>query len=58
MHFFKHGFYSYTKKNNGSLNHSSIIAKYWVACVLVYYNKCKMKIVSNDFNILKWMFQI
>jgi hypothetical protein len=36
-----------------ALNHSSIIAKYWVACGLVYYNKCKMQFVSNDFNILK-----
>jgi hypothetical protein len=36
-----------------SLNHSSIISIYWVACVLVYYNKCKMQFVSNDFNILK-----
>ncbi len=36
-----------------SLNHSSIITKYWVAYVLVYYNKCKMQFVSNDFNILK-----
>ncbi len=36
-----------------SLNHSSIIVKYWVACVLVYYNKCKMQFMSNDFNILK-----
>ncbi len=36
-----------------ALNHSSIIAKYWVACVLVYYNKCKMQFVSNGFNILK-----
>jgi len=35
-----------------SLKHSSIIAKYWVACVIVY-NKCKMQFVSNDFNILK-----
>jgi hypothetical protein len=25
-----------------SLNYSSIIVKYWVACVLIYYNKCKM----------------
>jgi len=25
-----------------SLNHSSIITKYWVACIIVYYNKCKM----------------
>jgi hypothetical protein len=36
-----------------SLNHSSIITKYWVAYVLVYYNKCKIQFVSNDFNILK-----
>jgi hypothetical protein len=36
-----------------SLNHSSIIAKYWIAHVLIYYNKCKMQFVSNDFNILK-----
>ncbi len=36
-----------------SLNHSSINAKYWVACVLIYYNKCKMQFVSNGFNILK-----
>ncbi len=36
-----------------SLNHSNIITKYWVTCVLVYYNKWKMQFVSNDFNILK-----
>jgi hypothetical protein len=36
-----------------SLNHSNIIVKYWVACVLIYYNKCKMQFVSNVFNILK-----
>jgi hypothetical protein len=36
-----------------SLNHSNIIAKYWVACVLIYYNKWKMQFVNNDFNILK-----
>ncbi len=36
-----------------TLNHSSIIAKYWIANVLIYYNKCKMQIVNNDFNILK-----
>ncbi len=36
-----------------SLNYSNIIAKYWVACVLIYYNKCKMQFVNNDFNILK-----
>jgi hypothetical protein len=27
--------------------------KHWVACVLIYYNKSKMKFVSNGFNILK-----
>jgi hypothetical protein len=36
-----------------SLNHSGIIVKYWVACVLVYYNKCKMQFMSNGLNILK-----
>ncbi len=36
-----------------SLNHLSIIAKYWVTCVLVYHNKCKMQFVSNGFKILK-----
>jgi hypothetical protein len=36
-----------------SLNHSSIIVKYWVAYVLVYYNKWKMKFMSNALNILK-----
>jgi len=36
-----------------SLNHSSIIAKYLVACVLVFYNKCKMQFLTNNFNILK-----
>jgi hypothetical protein len=30
-----------------------IHAKYWIACVLVYYNKCKMQFVNNGFNILK-----
>ncbi len=25
----------------------------WVACVLAYYNKCKMQFVTNGFNILK-----
>ncbi len=35
-----------------SLNHSSIIVKYWVACVLVYY-KCKMQFVNNGLNVLK-----
>jgi hypothetical protein len=25
-----------------SLNHSNIIALYWVTCVLVYYNKWKI----------------
>ncbi len=36
-----------------SLSHSNIITKYWVACVLIYYNKWKMQFVNNDFNILK-----
>jgi hypothetical protein len=36
-----------------SLKHSSIITKYWVAHVLVYYNKHKMHFVNNSFNILK-----
>jgi hypothetical protein len=35
------------------LNHSSIIAKYWISCVLIYYNKYKMQFVHDDFNILK-----
>ncbi len=34
-----------------SLNHSNIIAKYWVVCVLIYHNECKMQFVNNDFNI-------
>jgi hypothetical protein len=25
-----------------SLNHLSIIAKHWLTCVSIYYNKCKM----------------
>jgi hypothetical protein len=36
-----------------SLNHSIIITKYWITCVLLYYNTCKMQFVSNGFNILK-----
>jgi hypothetical protein len=36
-----------------SLNHSSIIIKYWIICFLVYYNKCKTQFVNNGFNILK-----
>jgi hypothetical protein len=36
-----------------SLNHSSIIAKYWITNILIYYNKCKLQFVNNDFNILK-----
>jgi hypothetical protein len=36
-----------------SINHSSTITKYWIVYVLIYYNKCKMKFMSNDFNILK-----
>jgi hypothetical protein len=38
-----------------SLNHSSVVAKYWVACVSIYYNKNKMQFVGNDFNILKML---
>ncbi len=49
-----------------SLNHSSIIVKYWVACVILcciilYYIKHQMQFVSNDFTILKlkgWIFII
>jgi hypothetical protein len=36
-----------------TLNHSSIIAKYWVSYVLIYYNKCKMQFTNNGFNIWK-----
>ncbi len=36
-----------------SLNHSSMIAKIWAACVSIYFNKCKMQHFYNDFNILK-----
>jgi len=32
-----------------SLNHSSMIANHWVACVSIYYNKCKMQLGSNGF---------
>jgi hypothetical protein len=28
---------------------SIIIPKYLIACVLVYYNKCKMQLLSNGF---------
>jgi hypothetical protein len=40
-----------------SLNHSSIIAKHLVACVSIYFNKCKMQLVimSNSFTYYKWM---
>jgi hypothetical protein len=34
-----------------SLNHSNLITKHWVACVSIYFNKCKMQL--NGFNILK-----
>jgi hypothetical protein len=40
-----------------SLSDSSIITKYWVTCVLVYYNKSKMKFVTNGFNIWKNILQ-
>jgi len=36
-----------------SFNHSSIIAKYWIACVLGYYNNYNMQFVNNGFNILE-----
>jgi hypothetical protein len=36
-----------------SPNHSSVIAKYWIACVSIYDNKSKMQFVSNGSNILK-----
>ncbi len=36
-----------------SLTHSSIIAKYWLAYVLIYYNNYKKLFVNNGFNILK-----
>jgi hypothetical protein len=29
------------------INHSSIITKHWVTCVSIYFNKCKMQLVSN-----------
>jgi len=32
---------------------SSLIVKYWVGCVLIYYKKCKMQFGNNGFNILK-----
>jgi hypothetical protein len=37
------------KMRKNSLNHSSIIVTYQVACVLVYYNKCKMQFLNNGF---------
>jgi hypothetical protein len=36
-----------------SLNHSYIIAKHWIACVSIYFNKCKMQLMNNVFNISK-----
>jgi hypothetical protein len=36
-----------------SLKISSLIVKYWVGCVLIYYKKCKMQFGNNGFNILK-----
>jgi hypothetical protein len=32
-----------------SLNHSNIIVKYLIVCVLVYFNKYKMQFLSNGF---------
>jgi hypothetical protein len=34
------------------INHSIIIVKHWVACVSIYFIKCKMQLVSDGFNIL------
>ncbi len=36
-----------------SLNHSSIIVKHQIACVSIYFNKCKKQLVNGSFNILK-----
>jgi hypothetical protein len=36
-----------------SLNHSSIIVKHLIACVLIYFNKSKMQLVRNGFDIVK-----
>jgi len=36
-----------------SINHSRTIAKHWVAHVSIYFIKCKMQRVNNNFNILK-----
>jgi hypothetical protein len=38
-----------------SLNHSSIIVKHLIACVSIYFNKCKMQLVimSDSLYILK-----
>jgi hypothetical protein len=35
-----------------SLDDSSIITKHWATCVSIYFNRWKMQLVSNDFNIL------
>ncbi len=42
-----------SKNVKNSLNHSNVIAKYWVAYIVIYYNKCKMQFASNNFNTLK-----
>jgi len=36
-----------------SLNHSNIIVKHLIACVFIYFNKSKMQLVRNGFDILK-----
>jgi hypothetical protein len=36
-----------------SLNHSNLIAKHWIACFSINFNKCKMQLMNNDFSILK-----
>jgi hypothetical protein len=38
--------------SKNSQNDLSIIVKHWITCVSIYYSKCKMQLMSNDFNIL------
>jgi hypothetical protein len=44
---------THVKMWKNSLNHPNIIVKYWIVCVLIYHNECKMQFVNNNFNILK-----
>jgi hypothetical protein len=41
------------KMRENSLDHSRIIVKHWVTHVSIYFNKCKMQLVSISSNILK-----